>query len=144
MSLHVLVVDPGLASGFAFWDATTQRPTTGTAEFGTIGELAVNWHTRHAMHERVVVCESFIIGPHTAKHTQAPWSLEVIGVMRWFTHRYGAKFVLQKPVDAKGFVPDARLKKVEWFTPGRDHENDALRHLYLYLTRAGVITPHVI
>lgn len=86
----------------------------------------------------VIVAESFVIGPQTVKNTQAPWSLELIGVMRMISRLYtGRELHLTSPASAKRFSSDARLKKMGWHRPARGHANDAARHLLLTMVTRG-------
>lgn len=90
--------------------------------------------------DTVIIAESFIIGPQTAKNTQAPWSLEVIGVARMVSEVYcGKPLRLQQPSAAKRFSSDARLHRMGWHTPGKGHANDAARHLLLYMATHGLL-----
>ena len=87
-----------------------------------------------------VACESFRITAHTAKLSPAPWSLEIIGALRWLCHRNGIGFTLQTPGDAKRFATDTKLDKLGWARPpGAGHARDAQRHLLLFLVRAGLL-----
>lgn len=81
----------------------------------------------------VVVCERFIINVNTVGNSQAPWSLELIGVSRYLAAKHDCAFVLQTPADAKNFMKDERVKKLGWWQKGKPHANDALRHLGLYV-----------
>ena len=56
--------------------------------------------------------------------------------------RYGLELETQMPVEAKKFATNPRLKAQGWYvsTPG-GHVNDALRHLYLFLSRRGLLVP---
>jgi hypothetical protein len=88
----------------------------------------------------VVVCERFIIGAHTAKLTQAPWSLEQIGALRFFCSRNSIPFVLQNAADAKKFGTDKALNTLGWKRPrGGGHARDAQRHLLVYLAKKNMI-----
>lgn len=86
----------------------------------------------------VLVAESYIIGPHTIKHTQAPWSLELIGVCRAVSRLWcGRDLKLNAPAAAKRFSSDARLRHIGWYKPGKGHANDAARHLMLEMVTRG-------
>lgn len=87
--------------------------------------------------EIVIIAESYTITPATIRKSRQHYSLEGIGALRWMSHRFGAKFVLQSPADAKRFMTDDKLQKLGWYQKGRDHANDSARHLALYMVRAG-------
>lgn len=85
-----------------------------------------------------VVCESFIITAQTHKNTQAPWSLEVIGAVRYILDKHGQRgLIMQHPSAAKRFATDVKLKQLDWHQRGKTHANDAIRHLLLHLISTG-------
>jgi hypothetical protein len=130
----LLAVDPGVTTGVAMWE---QGANVYMAEiedqlrFCDLAERALRIQYR----DMVVVCESFRVTMETAKKSQQPASLEIIGCLRWLCHTYGAEFVLQTPADAKAFSTDEKLKKADLYRPGQGHANDAARHAYLWLSK---------
>ena len=85
-----------------------------------------------------VVCERYVVTVRTATLTQAPWSLESIGVLRFLCRRAGIEFHLQNVADAKRFATDQRLNNLGWRKPpGAGHARDAQRHLLIWLVRKG-------
>lgn len=137
----VIAVDPGLHTGVAnlgpdgavFAGEGTWEETLDYLQY------ALNRLLPYAPR---VVCETYKITTQTAKLSQAPWSLEGIGAVRFLCRRYGARLEMQDPVEAKRFVTNPRLKAQGWYksTPG-GHVNDALRHLYLWLAKDGRLVP---
>lgn len=133
MPVRVLAVDPGLRSGLAYWHegefhAEIEDP---------MDTLDLVWRA-FAQGVSYVVVEAYTITAATAQKSQQHWSLELIGAIRWMAHQFERGFVLQKPADAKNFMPDQRLKEIGFYTPGKeDHARDAARHLGLYLAKAG-------
>ena len=133
MPRNVIALDPGKTTGYAVWWQGCERPTGGQDEScQSVGERLDCWLSVHEG-DAVVVCERFIINVNTVGNSQAPWSLELIGVARYLAAKYHAQFVLQTPADAKTFMKDERLKKLGWYLKGKVHANDALRHLGLYV-----------
>lgn len=144
---RVVVLDPGKTTGVVEWDT---RPFAGVQPF-TARELNFKDTCSYLMNvasgymvspaqDTVIVAESFIITPATAKNSQAPWSLEVIGVARMVCEVYiGRELRLQQAAAAKRFSSDARLKRAGFWTPGKGHANDASRHLLLYLATHGLL-----
>lgn len=61
-------------------------------------------------------------------------SVEYIGVARLFAlqHPDRVLFTQQTPAEAKGFVTDVKIKKLDLWTPGLPHAMDAMRHLIYY------------
>jgi len=134
----VLAVDPGKKTGLSFWRVNKD------GEPPVVTELAVPEFGDYVEHQAAtygellsIVCESFTITVQTAKHTQAPWSLEGIGVCRHIAHKYGCSFDLQAPSSAKTFSSDKRLRDLGWWSPGHGHGNDASRHLLLFAAQRG-------
>lgn len=134
----IIALDPGKTTGIAI-----------RTESGNLSFSEEEFHDACSIVEQFVafndnahvVTESFIITPNTAKNTQAPWSLELIGVFRFLTKKYLDKdIVLQTPANAKRFSSDSRLKKIGYWTPGKGHANDAARHLLLFEAQRGYLS----
>lgn len=77
--------------------------------------------------DTVVAMESFIITPGTAKKTQAPWSLETIGAVRYFVETAGLSLRMSAPSAHKKLVSDAVLKNAGLYFRGEGHATDAAR-----------------
>lgn len=137
----VISVDPGLHTGVAYL-CPDGRVLAHEAEWDDAMVAIRDALLAFSGTPTWLVCEAFIISVNTAKKTQAPWSLEGIGVCRFLARRHHASLVVQQPVEAKRWSTNARLKSQGWYvpTPG-GHTNDALRHLYLFLSKRGVLTP---
>ncbi len=81
-----------------------------------------------------IVIESFTITQATAKNSQAPWSLEGIGIVRFFADKAGLPLVFQTPAQAKRLATDEILKAAGMHFPSKGgHQNDAARHCCYYL-----------
>lgn len=143
---RVIVLDPGKTTGVVDWDNSASSGLTVDAyelNFEGVCRFLINAVVNSP--DTIIVCESFIIGPQTAKNTQAPWSLEVIGVARMVSMLYlGRDIKLQQPAAAKRFSSDQRLKKMKMWTPGKGHANDASRHLLLFLATHGLLPQEVL
>lgn len=142
----IIAVDPGKMTGVAIWNE--ENETEKFVAFEQDVTTFFDWiHTTvhsqveaHGADNVQIVCESFIITPATGKNSQAPWSLELIGVCRFLCHRYGLKpLKLQSPAVAKTFATDQKLRAVDWHTKARGHANDAARHLMTYAATNGLI-----
>lgn len=136
---YLFCVDPGLATGLALYDMSDPiNPVMVWSE-----EHQVEGFYKRADEvvqtlagQLEVVCENFIITMATAKKAQAPWSLRGVGVMEFLCMKYGVKFTLQTPADAKNFCDNERLHDLGfWHKGGEGHANDALRHGVLYMSR---------
>jgi len=134
------VIDPGFTTGIVhlYSNGTFSADELG---FDKISNALLNVGDSYR-EKAVFVAESFRITVQTPKNTQAPWSLELIGVARAVSRLYtGRDLVLQDPSAAKRFASDVRLKHMGWHTPGKGHANDAARHLLLFCATRGIITP---
>lgn len=90
-----------------------------------------------------IVCERFIINAQTAKKSQAPFSLEKIGMLKLIMMDAGMKLEdlkLQSPSDAKAMFDNKKLKTLEyWHVGGEGHALDSIRHAVLYFAKTGWI-----
>jgi hypothetical protein len=133
---NVLAVDPGLTTGYVLWK--NGKRIEGENKCEDFLKIAVKLIESKKID--YVVCERFIISAQTAKFSQAPWSLEQIGVLRYFCERYSIPFTLQNVSDAKRFATEERLKQIKWKRPkGGGHARDAQRHLLLFLVKNDMI-----
>lgn len=130
----ILAIDPGLMTGIAIYDndELTLLELDIDNSYKTIHDLIVRGRPG------AVVIESFRITAATAKNTQAPWSLELIGATRLCCQLVDVPLALQAPGEAKGFGTDEKLKAMGWYNPTKgNHQNDAARHLLVFLVKAG-------
>lgn len=122
----VLAIDPGKITGVALW-LNGEILHTDELKFIELRdwlEVTLDTWTK-------VVIEKFVINSMTAKLSQAPWSLEVIGMLR---DRTDDNLIFQTPAQAKRAVSNEMLMKLRWWHPGgAGHALDALRHLVFYL-----------
>ena len=134
---YVAAFDPGKLTGWALYDRETEEFDSGQTNFDETCNLVFALGQKH-LATLLVVSESFIITQATAKNSQAPWSLELIGVMRYASRMYTRRdLVTQAPATAKRFSSDERLKQMGWHRPGKGHANDAARHLLVTLATRG-------
>ena len=137
----VLAVDPGRTTGFVIWrdDARVEKELEASRFLEYVAPLIERGEIDF------VVCERFIITTQTAKFSQAPWSLEQIGVLRFLCKRHDVSFVLQNVSDAKRFGTDDRLNAIGWKRPkGGGHARDAQRHLLLFLVKHDMIDDYLL
>jgi hypothetical protein len=136
----IIAVDPGKNTGWCLYDhggdgfviiqQDVDQQQVCDSIFSTLKMYDVS----------AIVCESYTVtGSRVVKFQ--PYSLEIIGFLRWLAAHEGIDFVLQKPGDAKKIGSDDRIKKWgEWFS-SRPHANDAQRHAFLYAVRQGWVNP---
>lgn len=139
----ILAIDPGLASGVALlhvpdeddpellgsWELTPEETE----------DAVVKMIQTYRDHDLRVVVERFTITAETGKKSQAPFSLELIGSIKFICRTNGGPVpVLQTPSDAKNFAPNPRLKALGlWHKGGHGHALDAIRHAVLYAVKNG-------
>lgn len=133
---RIFGVDPGLATGWCLYDVHEQ-----TVKLEESDPQSFYRHAQDAIEmwqADIIVCESFIITPATAKKTQQPWSLELIGVLRFLSWQCSVTFQLQPP-SIKPYVTNPMLKAAGWWLPGSaGHAHDAARHVAFYCAQNGV------
>ena len=144
---YLLSVDPGKASGVAFlsWDGTDATPKiifskeVQPEDFALSVEVILNSY--RGLDDFSVICERFTINAQTVRNSQAPYSLEQIGVLKHLcrTNMYAPeRIIFQSPADAKAMFPNEALKKVRaWHVGGEGHANDAIRHALLRFVKTG-------
>jgi hypothetical protein len=149
MIKYVLSVDPGKATGVAFLTKIDSDSPTLTHAYETQPEEFADV-IRKILTELngdfsglQVVCEKFTINAQTVRNSQAPYSLEQIGVLKQILQDFGLdreSVIWQMPADAKRMFPNEALKKLQyWHKGGEGHANDAIRHALLRLVKTGWI-----
>lgn len=97
-----------------------------------IEQVYKDW--RVAGNKPIVVCESFIITAATAKKSPQPYSLELIGVTKFFMAKAGIQLVFQTPAQAKRLASNDILKAAGLYKATKGgHAADSARHLCYYL-----------
>jgi len=139
----LLACDPGKLSGFVVLDITdfeSKEPTIVSAEEYDQQTTASYLHWWIANSDNIeIVMEDFVITTNTGKKSAADTRipLELIGVGRYFATLYNKPFTLQKPVAAKNFVDNDRIRDLGlWVKGGEGHHKDAMRHAILYLVQS--------
>lgn len=140
---RILAIDPGKKTGMCvFTFESGQEPVLVWSRELDEDEVAmpVRWELSNNP-EVEVVCERFIINAQTAKKTQAPYSLELIGVVKQCLRDAGRSAddtIFQSPADAMNLFPNPALKKLGyWHVGGAGHALDSIRHGLLRLAKTG-------
>lgn len=140
----IIGIDPGKTSGLALYTVETKHmhgTEIGFNDFGDWFNTSLA-NLKTAGTEVVVVIERFTIAANTIKKSQdAHWSLELIGVTRYLCHCYSTHLMFQMPSDAKHYATDEKLRKAEWYLPGKKHANDAMRHVSLAMASLKIPPP---
>lgn len=134
----VLAVDPGETTGWVTWarDANEVLAWGQSAEYEFLSRVDA-WLAETG--PRVtVLAESFVITVATAKKSAQPWSLYVIGALRYLAAKHGAEGPrLRSAADAKRFATNDKLRRIGWYRPGQPHATDAHRHLLVWAVDEG-------
>ena len=140
---YILSVDPGKATGMALFSLEQgQDPAMLWSGEYQQDEYAKPIRETLNLHPEVeVVCERFTINMQTVKNSQAPYSLEQIGILKQCLMDAGRKaddIYFQSPSDAKAMFDNPKLKKLEyWHRGGEGHALDAIRHGLLRCVKVG-------
>lgn len=147
----IIALDPGLASGCAVLRLDEDRSLTLLEShelpveetWAWLGQSLGNYSgdlldvgVQQAGVE--LVAETFIITTETAKKSQSPWSLRLLGVAEYLAHAYAVPFIEQTPSQAKRLVTNDMLRAGGvWHKGGEGHANDAIRHAVYRLLTSG-------
>lgn len=147
MKRIVIAVDPGKATGVACFGLTSgDEPEMIMAGEYQPHEFAAPLRSllSECSVEGVnveIVCERFTINAQTVRNSQAPYSLEQIGVLKQIMRDHGMtdnELKFQSPADAKRMFTNEGIKKLGyWYKGGEGHAIDAIRHGLLYLAKNG-------
>jgi hypothetical protein len=145
-----IALDPGGTTGWAYYRATKMEcpeilPEAKVVyewyeEEWNVGQLGPDDHadellllleTNHTQ-EYHIICERFIPRPGKigAKLDEAP---RYITIAEMFAKDRGVPLHMQMPAQAKNFVPNTTVKKLNLWYPGQKHAMDAMRHLLFWL-----------
>ena len=139
----IIAVDPGKTTGVAvfLYDGAPQvQSLHELAQFEFAAVVAAELASVQQGTTLEVVCERFVINAQTVKNSQAPFSLEQIGILKYLVHSAGfdpEKIHFQSPSDAKKLFPNEALKKLGVWHKGGGHALDAARHGLLRLAKTG-------
>lgn len=137
--MFIVSCDPGLSSGFSTYNNVT-------GEFATseeVGFAAAAQHLEWLLadgYATEMVCENFVVTQSTARKTQQPDALKLIGVAEYLCIKYRHKFTLQQPAQRK--AGENLLKKMSWYVRTKDmHSNSSSGHLLVYCLNNGLLLP---
>jgi hypothetical protein len=146
MPKYVLAVDPGKTTGMTLFsreaDSEPVLVWSKELEQEEVADVvrSVLWAPEIRPHVDIV-CERFIINAQTVRNSQAPYSLEVIGIVKQCLKDNGRPMddiYFQAPADAMTMFDNKKLKKLEyWHVGGGGHALDAIRHALLRLVKTG-------
>ncbi len=144
---HILAVDPGKATGLSYfifdgqndpemlWSKEVQQH-----EYADPIRKAFSYSQSSGV-KLEVVCERFTINAQTVRNSQAPYSLEQIGILKQImidNGRQPDEIIFQSPADAKAMFSNEKIKILEyWHRGGEGHALDSIRHGLLRLVKSG-------
>lgn len=143
----MLSVDPGKATGMCYftWERGSEPVMLWSGEYQQeeyakpIRDAFLYAAEHGATLE--IVCERFTINAQTTKNSQAPYSLEQIGILKQIlmdNGRAADDIYFQSPADAKAMFTNEKIKKLEyWHRGGEGHALDSIRHALLRLAKSG-------
>jgi hypothetical protein len=137
---YALAVDPGDTTGWAFMTMHEYWSPGNVTAGQHFANDFLDWITKTPQFldpSCLILVESFTVTAQTARLSQQPVAMEVIGVLKFLARRSGTRLEMQTPAAAKRFCSDAQLRKIGLWHPGKDHARDAIRHLILGIVTHG-------
>jgi hypothetical protein len=128
----VVFLDPGKLTGLSSYNYETGTFKTRELNLLNLG----SWLEAYTLlnDEVSVGWESFRITAATARNTQAPWSLEAIGVARYISANYGYTILPEAAPGERLVATPAMLRAIGWKTWGKDSLS-ASQHLLAWMLR---------
>jgi hypothetical protein len=147
MSSYILALDPGKLTGVALLrrEAGVVDPILEGSWELQQDEIApivrdIIWNPI-IKNDIDIVCERFIINAQTVRNSQAPYSLEVIGILKQCLFDNGKtaeEIYFQAPANAMAMFTNEKLRKLGyWHRGGAGHALDAIRHALLRAVNSG-------
>lgn len=151
--MKLLAIDPGLTTGWAAWNLPGGEVSfsSGMVEGGRFAFYewlypVVSAHYSEDQHYSpygasadgvpfTIICESFTITQATARKSPQPDPWRIIGHVEALCYRDDIPLVFQAPSEAMAFSKNDKLKALGWYKPGAGHDNDAARHLLLWMMK---------
>lgn len=144
--LSLYAFDPGKVTGWCHLsinDGEVGALSYGEMDHIGVGNLLRDSHVLKAAVskeeiETVFVAESFVMN---SKISQQPFSLETIGLIRYFAAIYQVPLHFQTPSQVKSLIKDEVIKRADLWVPSKGgHQLDAVRHsLYYLIVKRGLL-----
>lgn len=138
--MKLLAIDPGLTTGWAGYSipGETYGFKSGMIE-GRFKFYEWLYSVLSAFYTEgppfTIIMESFTITAATARKSPQPDPWRIIGHVEALCVRDGIPLVFQSPSEAMAFSKNDKLKALGWYKPGAGHDNDAARHLLLWMMK---------
>lgn len=139
-----MAVDPGGTTGYAWAERVAGEVKVYAWQDPPMDFLEwAHGHIASAHPDLECVVERYTITQRTIKLSRQTDALEVTGALRYLMHAYRQSNIIQQnPSDVMRLFTNKRLKKLGWYVPGKEHANDALRHLGYRLAQRGLVELH--
>jgi len=126
----LIALDPGITTGIA----TLSDYPTGPRELIASRQVKCShlqlWKLLQIQEPTEIVYESFI---YQRRNKVELYPVEVIGVIKLYAETYDIPLYVQSASQAKGFITNEKIKKIDLWEKGQVHGMDALRHLLYHL-----------
>ena len=132
----VISVDPGETSGIAFWEDDGTFISRETANQDELFDLI-----EHLSDVTVIVCEDYRLrqGKQMAQTGSRFVAVQIIGALKAYARRVGAKFVLQPPNILTIAAMHSQVKRPS--NHAKSHDIDAYNHGFYYFETKGLLKP---
>ena len=127
--MKILALDPGITTGVVEFRDELDGDTFFLTQQWVLPHVAF-FDNIEAMKPDIIVYESFV---YQQRNKVELYPVEVIGVIKLYAQMHRTPIFVQSPSNAKGFMTDAKLKKMGLWKPGEKHAMDAMRHLMYHL-----------
>ncbi len=130
---RLLALDPGETTG---WAAFNDGAYKQSGHINTTEQPMTSLRTLlRLVRPTVIVAENYVVYSHKLKsHTNNRLiTARVLGMIQGLCEEAEIPLHLQMASQAKGFVPDTRLRNWGLWQPGERHARDAIRHGVYYL-----------
>jgi hypothetical protein len=124
----VLAVDPGGTTGLATYDVANDCVRSWQLE--GVHHLRL-WKVLDDLKPNRIVYEVF---DNRGNHAAQLDAVEYIGVLRLWAITHDRPIIGQHPGDVKQQWTDQKLRTIQYYSAGRPHANDAMRHLLYFYT----------
>jgi hypothetical protein len=103
-------LDPGKLTGVATYDSDTDEFWADEFDYARTGKMLETIFNHHGKAGLQLGWESFTINEKTARNSQAPWSLEVIGIARYLAWRHGVTVLQEARPGERDVITPSMLK----------------------------------
>lgn len=131
--------DPGKATGWcrlSIEEGKIESFICGETDHIGVGNMLLYFPKPET--ETVFIVEKYLM---SSKISQAPWTLESTGLIRYFTAVHNIPMEMVLPSAHKKLISDVIINRAGLWVPGKEHAMDAVRMCLWYLTtKRGLLT----